>query len=173
MLFGLAVISGAMAQLNGLIPLAKKSAGNQNVTVAPTGLSASTPSKEYVYAGGKLVATEEPIAFNDVPTSHPFYADIMKIADLGVTLGCGGGNYCPDDDVTREQMAAFIIRALGVFNPPAPASQRFTDVPPHQWLLCLYRRDGSPADYFRVHSNHLLSERPCKTRADGGIYNAR
>jgi hypothetical protein len=27
-------------------------------------------------------------------------------------------------------MAAFIIRALGEFNPPTPPSQRFNDVPP-------------------------------------------
>ena len=38
--------------------------------------------------------------------------------------------YCPSDAVKREQMAAFIIRGLGEFNPPTPGSQRFTDVPP-------------------------------------------
>jgi len=69
-------------------------------------------------------------SFGDVPTTHPFYTEITNIADRGVTLGCGGGNYCPNDFVTREQMAAFIIRALGMPNPPTPGSQRFTDVPP-------------------------------------------
>jgi len=47
-----------------------------------------------------------------------------------VTLGCGGGNYCPNDFITRDQMAAFIIRALGEYNPPTPPTQRFNDVPP-------------------------------------------
>src|SRR5207245_4970222 len=42
----------------------------------------------------------------------------------------GQGKYCPGDNVTREQMAAVIIRALGDFNPPPPAQQRFADVPP-------------------------------------------
>jgi hypothetical protein len=69
-------------------------------------------------------------AFTDVPTTHPFYTEITNIAERQVTLGCGGGNYCPDAFVTREQMAAFIIRALGMPNPPPPASQRFADVPP-------------------------------------------
>jgi hypothetical protein len=32
--------------------------------------------------------------------------------------------------VTREQMAAFIIRALGEVSPSPPATQRFLDVPP-------------------------------------------
>jgi uncharacterized protein (DUF1800 family) len=68
--------------------------------------------------------------FNDVPPSDPFYAFIDRLAALGITVGCGGGNYCPNDFVTRGQMAAFIIRGVGIFNPPAPATQRFTDVPP-------------------------------------------
>lgn len=67
--------------------------------------------------------------FSDVSPSDPFYQDVQRIAARGVTLGCGPGIFCPDGFVTREQMAAFIIRALGV-NPPVPASQRFTDVPP-------------------------------------------
>ena len=50
------------------------------------------------------------ISFNDVPTSNPFYNDIQAIAAAGVTTGCGGGNYCPKDYVTREQMAAFMNR---------------------------------------------------------------
>lgn len=67
--------------------------------------------------------------FPDVPPSHFAYAFIEEFARRGLTVGCGGGNYCPNDPVTREQMAAFIVRALGEFNPPPPASQRFQDVP--------------------------------------------
>lgn len=68
--------------------------------------------------------------FFDVPPDNIFRTFIGKLSARGVTLGCGGGNYCPDQPVTREQMAAFIIRALGDFNPPAPFAQRFIDVPP-------------------------------------------
>jgi hypothetical protein len=39
--------------------------------------------------------------------------DINRVAAAGVTSGCGGGNYCPGQSVTREQMAAFLRRALG------------------------------------------------------------
>jgi N-acetylneuraminic acid mutarotase len=85
--------------------------------------------------GTIIVGTQEFIvaqgaAFADVPTGHPFYNQIGKLSARGVTGGCGGGNYCPDAPVTREQMAAFIIRAMGEFNPPFPAMQRFGDVPP-------------------------------------------
>jgi S-layer homology domain len=56
------------------------------------------------------------VGFNDVPPSNTFYNDINAIAAKGVTTGCGGGNYCPKDYVTREQMAAFMNR-LGALSP--------------------------------------------------------
>ena len=40
-------------------------------------------------------------------------ADINRVAEAGLALGCGGGRYCPSDPVTREQMAAFLHRAVG------------------------------------------------------------
>lgn len=54
--------------------------------------------------------------FSDVPPSHPFFGDIEAIADAGVTGGCTPTRYCPDDNVTREQMAAFMNR-LGALSP--------------------------------------------------------
>jgi CSLREA domain-containing protein/uncharacterized repeat protein (TIGR01451 family) len=79
---------------------------------------------------GQIFTIFQGIAFLDVPPNHPFYNVIGKLSARGVTAGCGGGNYCPDAVVTREQMAAFILRARGEFNPPTPGSQRFNDVPP-------------------------------------------
>ncbi len=69
--------------------------------------------------------------FVDVPPSNVFFSFIDQMAVRGITLGCNanGPLYCPSGNVTREQMAAFIIRALGQFNPPTPAQQRFADVP--------------------------------------------
>lgn len=37
---------------------------------------------------------------------------INRVADAAITLGCGGGQYCPGSATTREQMAAFLRRAL-------------------------------------------------------------
>lgn len=55
--------------------------------------------------------------FNDVPTTHTFFKEIEALVDSGITGGCGGGNYCPDDTLTRGQMAAFLARALGLHFP--------------------------------------------------------
>jgi hypothetical protein len=79
---------------------------------------------------GQTLNVLQGAAFLDVPLNHPFYSEIGKLSARGVTLGCGVGDYCPDDVATREQMAAFILRALGEFSPPTPPTQRFADVPP-------------------------------------------
>jgi hypothetical protein len=47
-------------------------------------------------------------SFNDVPCASNFAAWINELALRGITSGCGGGNYCPADPVTRGQMAVFL-----------------------------------------------------------------
>jgi hypothetical protein len=65
--------------------------------------------------------------FGDVPIDHPFCGFIERLADKGITAGCGGDNFCPDEPVTRGQMAVFLEAALG--NQPDPCTDRFGDVP--------------------------------------------
>ena len=48
--------------------------------------------------------------FTDVPTSAFYHADVSWLADTGITTGCAAGKYCPNDAVTRGQMAAFLHR---------------------------------------------------------------
>jgi hypothetical protein len=79
---------------------------------------------------GDTVTVRQGGSFADVPPSHPFFTEISKLHAQGITVGCTPSSYCPDQPTTREQMAAFIIRALGDVNPPMPAMQRFQDVPP-------------------------------------------
>ena len=52
---------------------------------------------------------------------------IEAISAAGITTGCGSGRFCPGFPVTREQMAAFLIRALGETPSTSPSS--FVDVP--------------------------------------------
>jgi len=61
--------------------------------------------------------------FNDLYQTN-FTTEIAWMADEGITLGCGGSNYCPNANVTRAQMAVFLDRALGL--PPA-TGDHFTD----------------------------------------------
>ncbi len=52
--------------------------------------------------------------FGDVPTTDPAYRYVEAVAASGITAGCGGGQYCPDQPVTRRQMAVFLSKALGL-----------------------------------------------------------
>ena len=49
--------------------------------------------------------------FDDVDDNQHLWA-IQALAAVGITNGCGDGNYCPDDPVSRAQMASFLIRAI-------------------------------------------------------------
>ena len=61
--------------------------------------------------------------FTDTAGS-PFIADIEWLVAAGITNGCGGGAFCPTAPVSREQMASFLRRALGL---PAASTDYFWD----------------------------------------------
>ncbi len=56
-------------------------------------------------------------SFNDVPLTDIGSQYIEALAASGITGGCGGGNYCPDANLTRRQMAIFLAKALGLHWP--------------------------------------------------------
>ncbi|HET8646685.1 MAG TPA: S-layer homology domain-containing protein, partial [Vicinamibacteria bacterium] len=87
-------------------------------------------------------------AFTDVPASSPFCPWIEELARRGVVAGCGGGNFCPAQAVSREQMAVFTLRTLegSTYTPPAcvAGSEMYGDVPAASpfcaWIEELTRR---------------------------------
>jgi hypothetical protein len=68
--------------------------------------------------------------FADVPTSSPFYDDIVWMAGTGITTGYPGNEFKPTAVVTRQAMAAFLHRLSGVLDgPPGPiGDSSFADV---------------------------------------------
>ena len=69
--------------------------------------------------------------FLDVPPAYQFYLFVTKLVSNAITVGCGGGDYCPAANVTRAQMAVFLLKArYGLCYTPPPASGTvFLDVP--------------------------------------------
>ena len=68
--------------------------------------------------------------FGDVPANAFAAAWIEELASLGVTSGCGGGNYCPNSAVTRKQMSVFLLKTkFGSSHVPPSATGVFADVP--------------------------------------------
>jgi len=68
--------------------------------------------------------------FADVPAGHSQYGYIEAVYQAGITSGCATSplRYCPDQPVTRGQMAVFLCRAasLAPYAKPVPT---FADVP--------------------------------------------
>lgn len=66
--------------------------------------------------------------FTDVPAGHLFYEEIEWLATANITRGCNppfNDRYCPSDNMTRGQMAAFLARALDL--PEFDESETFVD----------------------------------------------
>ena len=80
-----------------------------------------------------LCATGSP--YSDVPIGAWYCSHVKRLVDLAITGGCGQGNYCPANQVTREQMAAFIVRAKVGELPQnyCGGMAPFNDVSPSTW----------------------------------------
>ena len=68
--------------------------------------------------------------FGDVPQAYIYHGAIEKVLRAAITSGCGSGNYCPDQLVTRDQMSVFILRGEhgGTYNPTPATGTVFSDV---------------------------------------------
>lgn len=96
--------------------------------------------------------------FSDVSAQSGFAPWIEQLAREGITSGCGAGFYCPGQEVSRAQMAVFLLRTKhgAAYVPPAPTGQ-FADValdgPMAPWIEQLAREgvtsgcSTSPARY--------------------------
>jgi len=74
---------------------------------------------------GKFGASHVPppatgTVFADVPLFYRFAPWIEELARFQITGGCGGGNYCPENPVTRAQMAVFLLKSEhgSAYTPP-------------------------------------------------------
>jgi hypothetical protein len=83
--------------------------------------------------------------FNDVPASSGFCRYVEELVRRGVVNGCGNGNYCPSNPVTREQLCVFVLRTLDPSSTPPPCGTPvFNDLPAASpfcsWCEELFRR---------------------------------
>lgn len=68
--------------------------------------------------------------FNDVPANDLFHSYVVSLVANQITAGVGGGNYGLNDNIKRQSMAVFILKAKhGVCYVPPPCTGMFTDVP--------------------------------------------
>lgn len=96
---------------------------------------------------GYTPAVESTPIFSDVPSNHPFRSFIEELSRDGITSGCGNGNFCPDQVLTRGQATVFIMRTrYGKDYSPASVGDVFLDVPKNAplggFIEKFYTQDG-------------------------------
>jgi hypothetical protein len=79
----------------------------------------------FLARSGALVP-RTPGTFSDTAGTAVHAANIEAIRADGVTTGCAPTRYCPTRDVTRAEMASFLVRARGL--PVQGTTTRFGDV---------------------------------------------
>jgi hypothetical protein len=70
-----------------------------------------------IYWNRQITPAPVTATFSDVPVGAFGFQHIEALVDSGITAGCGGGNFCPNDPLTRVQMAIFLAKALGLHEP--------------------------------------------------------
>ena len=110
----------------------------------------------YRMAGSPQYTPPTKSPFKDVPTSHVFYKEISWMSEQGITKGWPDGTFRPDQQISREQMAAFFYRMAGSPAYTAPAKSSFKDVRTNQefykeisWMNSVGIAKGWPDGTFR------------------------
>jgi hypothetical protein len=68
--------------------------------------------------------------FNDSGSAGFFYDDVATLVANQITVGVGGGNYGYTENIKRQSMAVFILKAKhGICYTPPPCTGLFADVP--------------------------------------------
>ncbi len=96
-----------------------------------------------VYAKWTADVALTPI-FVDVPYVHWANNYIERLYLAGITSGCTASplNYCPDSEVTRAQMAVFLLKGIHgpAYTPPTATGLIFGDVPLDYWASAWIER---------------------------------
>jgi len=126
------------------------SSGNYSLTVTYNWSGAVTPSKAgYAFSPENRTYTNivenqtaqnytaVVVTFTDVSNSYWAWSWIERLYAAGVTSGCSTNPmmYCPEDSVTRAQMAIFLERGKNgsAYTPPAATGMVFIDVSAAYW----------------------------------------
>jgi hypothetical protein len=117
-------------------PGLRNGTGSGSVTFSVTANTGTGPRAAAVIVGGQSFQLLQAggsagQGFTDVSTIHPFYLYIEALRLNAITDGCTNfpGGYCPEDAMTRSEMAAFIVRTLFGETFTYSPTPYFTDVP--------------------------------------------
>ncbi len=108
--------------------------------------------------GENFTYTQEPY-FTDVLASDYFFPYIQKMKDLNITTM--SGTYMPGDFVTRDEMAAFLVRARQIKTGQGTENFSYTSAP--------YFTDVPATDYYFTYVQYL-KDNGITTGCGNGVY---
>jgi hypothetical protein len=104
-----------------------------------------------IVAAASAPALAAPCAgFNDVDATSGFCADVQWIRNRAVTQGCTAATYCPNDPVTRLQMAAFMSRLGKVLQPAFLHRSEYVQTVSNLGTTIICQLQAGTASYPRV-----------------------
>jgi hypothetical protein len=112
--------------------------------------------------------------FADVPESYWAFSFIERLYGAGITGGCATTplQYCPENTVTRAEMAVFLLRGIhgSNYSPPAVGSNTgFSDVPPTHWAAAWIKQLAAEGITGGCGTNTYCPEAPV-TRAQMAVF---
>jgi uncharacterized protein YkwD len=96
--------------------------GCSSTQFCPTSVVSRAPMATYLRRAMGLRAPTRDWFGDDNTSAHE--DNINRLAEAGITRGCGYRRFCPKEDVTRAELAAFFARALRL---PATSRDYFRD----------------------------------------------
>lgn len=107
-------------------------------TKTSTPTATRTPTKTPTRTSTPTVTNTPAPIFGDVPYGNPYKPFIESVYTAGITGGCSTSPlmYCPDTNVTRAQIAVFLLRGEhgSTYTPPSVGDGTgFVDVPTNYW----------------------------------------
>jgi hypothetical protein len=91
------------------------------------------------FTGGETYTVGRMSIFADVPFSYWALSWIERLYSAGITGGCGTNplSYCPENSVTRAEMAKFLEKGMcgSAYAPPAGTGTVLVDVPLSYWAV--------------------------------------
>jgi subtilisin family serine protease len=141
-------------------------------TMGPTETSTSSPTP-----GPSPTPSPTPVkqTFQDVPPEHWAFPYIEAIYDARYISGCSTDPmlYCPDDPLTRAEVAVFLVRGVRGpdFVPSSSVEPVFLDVPQSEWYfkwINVLWQDGYTAGCQL--DEPLYCPLQYQTRAEGAVF---
>lgn len=112
--FVLGRVTGGSSSTEDGVTLASPTA--TSTTAEPDRTTTTTSAPTTTTATTTSTTTTIPVKYDDVPDDYEFATEIRTLANMGIRVGCNppaNTLYCPNDPMTRGQMASLLVGAVG------------------------------------------------------------